>query len=166
MENNHTWTYKYLLYKNKDWIKTLTMIVLITILFIYIPILFVSSSDIPTTIIDNLWLAFLIIDIYALSIFISLILYRKGYYYEYIIKDNSLRVIKDYIPISHEIIVNQRIGSYISFDMVKYLKLNKDKEYIVMRGTLTYTHIYVNKEYIEEVYEILKDKCKNLKGAL
>ena len=101
--------------------------------------------------------------IYVISVLISFVYYRKGYVYQYILKDNCLRVIRNYVPLSHEMIVNERIGSCIYFKDVRHIKLHKDEAYISIRGSLILTTIYADKNEIDQIYQLMKQKYVNLK---
>ena len=80
------------------------------------------------------------VALYGLSVLISLIWYRKGYVYRYTIENGWLKVNKGFVPMSHEMIVNERIGSGIDLKKVSYL--------------------------IDTVYQILKQECVNLKDKV
>ena len=65
---------------------------------------------------------------------------------------------------SHEMIVNERIGSQFQLKDVKTLKLNKKADAISMKGFLILTTIYADKNEIDYIYQLMKQDCVNLKS--
>ena len=65
---------------------------------------------------------------------------------------------------SHEMIVNERIGSDINLKDVRSMKLNKDADSISMKGFLILTTIYADKNEIDYIYQLMKQNCVNLKS--
>ena len=164
MENKeYRWAYNYSVFKNHDWIRSYCCILLITVLLISFALFLSRPHDFPGVLIENLWLIGMIVGIYVISVPISFVYYRKGYVYQYILKDNCLRVIRNYVPLSHEMIVNERIGSCIYFKDVRHIKLHKDEAYISIRGSLILKTIYADKNEIDQIYQLMKQKCVNLK---
>lgn len=106
------------------------------------------------------------VALYGLSVLISLIWYRKGYVYRYTIENGWLKVNKGFVPMSHEMMVNERLGSQFQLKDVKTLKLNKKAAAISMKGFLILTTIYADKNEIDTVYQILKQECVNLKDKV
>ena len=164
MENNkYRWTYNYSLFKNHDWIKPLCCIVAITILLICFALFLAAPHDFLGTLIENFWLIWMIVAIYGLSVLISLVWYRKGYVYGYVLENGWLKIIRNYVPMSHEMVVNERIGSNIDLKQVKYLRLNKGKNSISIRGFLILTTVYADENQIDYIYQLIKQDCVNLK---
>ena len=64
---------------------------------------------------------------------------------------------------SHEMIVNERIGSDIDLKQVTYLKLNKGTNSIAIRGFLTLTTVYADENQIDYIYQLIRQECVNLK---
>ena len=165
MENNtYRWSYNYSLFKNRDWIKTYCYIVGITVLIICFALFIAKPHDFIGTLNENLWLIGMIVALYGLAVLIALIWYRKGYVYYYVIESGWLKVIRNYVPMSHEMLVNERIGSDIDLKAVSYIRLHKDTDSISIRGFLTLTTIYADKNEIDHVYQLIKQGCVNLKG--
>ena len=164
MENKkYSWAYNYSLFEHYDWIKTLCYIVAITVLIICFAFLIAQPHDFISTLIENLWVIGMVVALYGISVLRSLIWYRKGYVYKYVIEDGHLRVFRNFVPMSHEMIVNERIGSDIYFNNVRYLRLNKDADSISIRGILILTTIYADKNEIDYIYQLIKQECVNLK---
>ena len=140
MENKkYSWVYNYSLFKKHDWIKPLCYILGITVLIICFALFLGQPHDFFGTLIENLWLIGMIIALYGLSVLISLIWYRKGYVYRYTIENGWLKVNKGFVPMSHEMMVNERLGSQFQLKDVKTLKLNKKADAISMKGFLILT---------------------------
>lgn len=165
MENRkYSWTYNYSLFKHHDWIKTLCCILAITVLLICFALFLAQPHDFLGVLIENLWLIGMIVALYGISVLITLIWYRKGYAYQYFIENGWLKVCKGYVPMSHEMIVNERIGSHINLKDVSSIKLNKDADSISMKGFLILTTIYADKNEIDYIYQLIKQECVNLKS--
>ena len=105
----------------------------------------------------------MIVALYSLSVLIALIWYRKGYVYGYVLENGWLKIITKYVPMSHEMIVNQRIGSHIDLKQVRYLRLNKKTNSISIRGFLILTTVYADENEIDYIYQQIKQECVNLK---
>ena len=93
--------------------------------------------------------------------------YRNGQHkdvYDYVLENGWLKIRRNYVPMSHEMLVNERIGSGIDLKKVSYLRLNKDTNSISIRGYLTLTTVYADEEQIEYIYHLIKQECVNLKG--
>lgn len=164
MENKkYSWTYNYSLFKHRDWIKTICIIVAITVFFICFALFLAEPHDFLGTLIENLWLIWMIVALYSLSVLIALIWYRKGYVYGYVLENGWLKIITKYVPMSHEMIVNQRIGSHIDLKQVRYLRLNKKTNSISIRGFLILTTVYADENEIDYIYQQIKQECVNLK---
>ena len=165
MENKkYSWSYNYSLFKHYDWIKITCYIVAITVLIICFALFIAEPHDFIGTLTENLWLIGMIVGIYGLSVLIALVWYRKGYVYHYSIENGWLKVRKDYVPMSHEMIVNERIGSHIQLNNVRSIKLKKDADSISMKGFLILTTIYADKNEIDSIYQLLQQECVNLNG--
>ena len=165
MENiKYSWAYNYSLFKNHDWIKTLCCIVTITVLIICFGFFIAQPHNFIGTLIENLWVIGMIVALYVISVVISFICYRKGYVYKYFIENGHLRVFKNFVPMSHEMIVNERIGSDINLKDVRSIKLNKNADSISMKGFLILTTIYADKNEIDYIYQLMKQDCVNLKS--
>ncbi|MCI7179285.1 MAG: hypothetical protein MSA26_01530 [Lachnospiraceae bacterium] len=165
MENNtYRWSYNYSLFKNRDWIKIICIMVALTVFFICFALFLAAPHDFWGTLTENFWLIWMIVAIYGLSVLISLIWYRKGYVYQYVLERGWIKVNRNYVPMSHEMIVDERIGSHIDLKTVSYIRLDKDTDSISMRGFLLLTTIYADKNEIDHVYQLIKQECVNLKG--
>ena len=165
MENKkYSWSYNYSLFKHYDWIKIICYIVAITVLIICFALFIAEPHDFIGTLTENLWLIGMIVGIYGLSVLIALVWYRKGYVYHYSIENGWLKVRKDYVPMSHEMMVNERIGSHIQLKDIRSIKLKKDADSISMKGFLILTTIYADKNEIDSIYQLLQQECVNLKG--
>lgn len=165
MENKkYSWVYHYSMFKHYDWLKTMCWITAITVILIVIPLALSRPDDIIGVLVENLWVIGLIVGIYGISIMIALIWYRKGYTYRYTIENDHLRVSRPYVPMSHEMNVNEKIGSDFYFKNIRYIKLNKDTESISIRGKFILTTVYADKGEIDYIYQLIKQSCVNLKG--
>lgn len=164
MDNKkHSWTYNYSLFKNHDWIKMICCIMVITVLLICFALFLAMPHDFIGTLTENFWVIWMIVAIYGLAVLISLIWYRKGYVYGYVLENGRLKIIRNYVPMSHEMIVNERIGSDIDLKQVTYLKLNKGTNSIAIRGFLTLTTVYADENQIDYIYQLIRQECVNLK---
>ena len=115
MENKkYSRTYNYSLFKQHDWIKTYCYIVAITVVIICFGLFIARPYDFPGVLMENLWLIGMIVALYGISVLIALIWYRKGYVYKYSVENGWLRMFRHYVPVRHETIVNERIGSIIN----------------------------------------------------
>ncbi|MDY3250858.1 MAG: hypothetical protein SOX32_11000 [Candidatus Choladocola sp.] len=165
MENKkYSWTYNYSLFKHYDWIRALCYIVAITVLIICFGLFIARPYDFPGVLTENLWLIGMILAIYGISVLIALIWYRKGYVYQYTIENGNLKICRGFVPMSHEMIVNERIGSDINLKDVRSIKLNKNADSISMKGFLILTTIYADKNEIDYIYQLMKQDCVNLKS--
>ena len=163
MENKcYSWTYNYSLFKQHDWIKPYCYIMGITVLIICFAFFIIQPHNFTGMLLENFWVIGMIVAIYGISVVISFICYRKGYVYSYCIENGWLKIRRNYVPMSHEMVVNERIGSHIDLKTVKYIKLDKDTESISIRGFLTLTTIYADKNEIDYVYQLVKQECVNL----
>ena len=66
--------------------------------------------------------------------------------------------------LSHEMVVNEIIGSNVDLKAVSYLRLNKETNSISIRGFLTLTTVYADEDQIDYIYQLIKQECVNLKG--
>lgn len=165
MENNtYKWSYNYSLYKQRDWIKPYGCVVGITVLLICFALFIAEPHDFIGTLIENFWVIGMIVALFGLAVLIALIWYRKGYVYEYVLKGGWIKVNRNYVPMSHEMVVNERIASRINLQTISYIRLDKDTDSISMRGFFTLTTIYADKNEIDHVYQLIKQECVNLKG--
>lgn len=165
MENKkYSWTYNYSLFKQHDWIKTYCYIVAITVVIICFGLFIARPYDFPGVLMENLWLIGMIVALYGISVLIALIWYRNGYVYQYNIENGWLKIGRSFVPMSHEMIVNERIGSQINLKDVRSIKLNKDAGFISMKGFLILTTIYADKNEIDYIYQLMKQECVNLKA--
>lgn len=149
--------------KHFDWVKTILCITALTVVLICIPLAISRPDDIIGVLVENLWVIEMIVGIYGLSVVIALIWYRKGYTYRYTIENGHLKVSKPYVTMSHEMRVNERIGSDVFFDKIRYIKLNREEESISLRGKLILTTVYADKREIDYIYQLIKRSCLNLK---
>lgn len=164
MENNtYKWSYNYSLFKHRDWMKPYSCVVGITVLVICFALFLANPHDFTGTLIENIWVIAMIVALFGLAVIIALIWYRKGYVYEYVLEGSWIKVRRNYVPMSHEMIVNERIGSSINLKTVSYIRLDKNTDSISMRGTLLLTTIYADKSEIDHVYQLIKQECINLK---
>ncbi|MGN8632770.1 hypothetical protein ACTNEW_14610 [Blautia sp. HCP3S3_G3] len=136
----------------------------ITVLIICFALFIADPHDLIGTLIENLWLIGMIVALFGLAVLIALIWYRKGYVYKYVLERGWIKVDRNYVPMSHEMVVNERIGSHIDLKTVSYIRLDKDTDSISMRGFLLLTTIYADKNEIDHVYQLIKQECVNLKG--
>ena len=165
MENKkYTWTYHYSMFKHHDWIKIICTLVAITVLLICFAFFLAAPHDFWGTLTENFWVIWMIVAIYGLSVIIALVWYRKGYVYDYVLENSWLKIRRNYVPMSHEMLVNERIGSGIDLKNVSYLRLNKDTNSISIRGYLTLTTVYADEDQIDDIYQRIKQECVNLKG--
>lgn len=165
MENKkYTWTYNYSMFKHHDWIKIICTLVTITVLFICFAFFLAAPHDFWGTLTENFWVIWMIVAIYGLSVLIALVWYRKGYVYGYVLENGWLTIRRSYVPMSHEMLVNERIGSGIDLKKASYLRLNKDTNSISIRGFLTLTTVYADEDQIDDIYQLIKQECVNLKG--
>ena len=160
----YRWFYNYSLFKNRDWIKTYCYIVGITVLIICFALFIAEPHGFIGTLIENSWLIGMIVALYGISVLIALIWYRNGYVYQYNIENGWLKIGRSFVPMSHEMIVNERIGSQINLKDVRSIKLNKDAGFISMKGFLILTTIYADKNEIDYIYQLMKQECVNLKA--
>ena len=152
------------MFKHFDWLRTMCWITAITVSLICLPLAISRPDDIIGVLAENLWVIGMIVGIYAFSVVIALIWYRKGYSYRYTMENGHLKVSKPYVPMSHEMNVNERIGSDIYFKDIRTLKLRKEHESISVRGKLILTTIYADKDEIDYIYQLIKQSCVNLNG--
>ncbi len=132
MENKkYSWTYNHSLFKHHDWVKTLCYIVAITVLIICFGFFIARPHDFPGVLMENLWVIGMILAIYGISVLIALIWYRKGYVYQYYIENDWLKIDRRFVPMSHEMTVNERIGSQINLKDVRSIKLNKEADFML-----------------------------------
>ena len=165
MENKkYSWTYNYSMFKHHDWIKIICTMVVITVLLICFALFLAAPHDFWGTLTENFWLIGLIVALYGLSVLIALVWYRKGYVYGYVLKNGWLKIHRSYVPLSHEMVVNERIGSNVDLKAVSYLRLNKETNSISIRGFLTLTTVYADEDQIDYIYQLIKQECVNLKG--
>ena len=163
MENNtYTWSYNYSLFKHRDWIKPYCYIVGISVLLIELALFLANPHDFIRTLIEYLWVIGMIVALYGLSVIIALVWYRKGYVYDYVLKDGWLKIKRNYVPMSHEMVVNERIGSNVNLKTVSYLRLHKKTNSISIRGFLTLTTVYADEDQIDYIYQLIKQECVNL----
>lgn len=162
-DTKYSWSYNYSLFKKHDWIKPYCYIVAITVVIIGFAFFIARPHDFVGVLMENLWVFAMILALYGISVLISLVWYRKGYAYKYDLENGWLKVFRNYVPMSHEMIVNERIGSGIDLKKISYLKLNKEEESISMRGFLTLTTIYADKNEIDHIYQLIKQECINLR---
>ena len=163
-DKKYSWDYNYSLFKQHDWIKTYCYIVAITVLIICFAFFIAQPHNFIGTLIENFWVIWMIVALYGISVLIALVWYRKGYVYGYVLENGWLRIHRNYVPMSHEMIVNERIGSHINLKDVRYIRLNKDVDSISIKGFLTLTTIYADKNEIDYIYQLIKKECVNLKG--
>lgn len=162
-DTKYSWSYNYSLLKKHDWIKPYCYIVAITVVIIGFALFIAQPHNFVGVLMENLWVFAVIVALYGISVLISLVWYRKGYTYKYDLENGWLQVFRNYVPMNHEMIVNERIGSGIDLKKISYLKLNKEKESISMRGFLTLTTIYADKNEIDHIYQLIKQQCINLR---
>ena len=156
MENDkYSWTYNYSLFKHHDWIKIMCFLFTLTVLIICFAFFIAQPQDFLGVLMENLWVIGMILAIYGISVLIALIWYRKGYLYRYSIENGWLKVIRGYVPMSHEMIVNERIGSSINLKDVRSIKLDKETDSISMRGFMILTTIYADKNEIDYIYQLI-----------
>lgn len=134
-EQKDSWAYNYSLFKHHDWIKTLCYLLAITVLIICFTFFIAQPHDFIGALAENLWVIEMIVA----------------------------RIFRNYVPMSHEMIVNERIGSIINLKDVRSIKLNKDADSISMKGFLILTTIYADKTEIDYIYQLIKQECVNLK---
>ena len=165
MENKkYTWTYNYSMFKHHDWLKIICALAALTVLLICFAFFLAAPHDFWGTLTENFWVIWMIVAIYGLSVLIALVCYRKGYVYGYVLENGWLNIRRSYVPMSHEMLVNERIGSGIDLKKVSYLRLNKDTNSISIRGYLTLTTVYADEDQIDYIYQLIKQECVNLKG--
>ena len=110
MENKkYSWTYNYSMFKHHDWIKIICTMVAITVLLICFALFLAAPHDFWGTLTENFWVIGMIVALYGLSVLIALVWYRKGYVYGYVLKNGWLKIHRSYVPLSHEMVVNERI---------------------------------------------------------
>lgn len=164
MENKkYSWTYNYSLTKQHDWIKPYGCVVALSLIFICFAFFIAAPHDFIGTLVENLWVIGMILALFGLSVLIAFIWYRKGYVYKYNLENGWIKVDRNYVPVSHEMMVDERIGSQIDLKRVSYLRLNKEKDSISIRGFLTLTTVYADKNEIDHIYQLIKQECINLK---
>ena len=166
MNEEYTWEYHYSLFKNHDWIYTYLILLGIIILFIEFALFLVDPSDFFNTFINNLWVIGLILFLFSISVVIAFIWFRKGYLYVYHLKENGIKVEQPLVYTNHVMFVNQRIASSIYFENIQSIKMNKKADIIKIRGFLIKTNLYANKDEIDFIYKMIKERCDHLKGDL
>ena len=166
MNEEYTWEYHYSLFKNHDWIYTYLILLGIIILFIEFTLFLVDPGDFFNTFINNLWVIGLILFLFSISVVIAFIWFRKGYLYVYHLKENGIKVEQPLVYTNHVMFVNQRIASSIYFENIQSIKMNKKADIIKIRGFLIKTNLYANKDEIDFIYKMIKERCDHLKGDL
>lgn len=165
-ETVKTWKYYYPLTKRFDWLGTVAVLVLITCVLIAAALGLagaLSGKGVFASIIENSFTFWIIIGIYALSCIITVLYYRGGYKYEYVLTERELIVSKgknpEIVPFSHEMTSAARTGGRISLDSVTHLTLDRTGRRIKLRGFMTITTIYANDDELEDVWATLKAAC-------
>ena len=106
MNEEYTWEYNYSLFKNHDWIYTYLILLGIIILFIEFALFLVDPGDFFNTFINNLWVIGLILFLFAISVVIAFIWYRKGYVYVYHLTLNCIKVEQSLVYMNHSMFVD------------------------------------------------------------
>ena len=107
MNEEYTWEYHYSLFKNHDWIYTYLILLGIIILFIEFALFLVDPGDFFNTFINNLWvIGLMILFLFAISVVIAFIWYRKGYVYVYHLTLNCIKVEQPLVYMNHSMFVD------------------------------------------------------------
>ncbi|MDO4501372.1 MAG: hypothetical protein Q4B60_08915 [Erysipelotrichaceae bacterium] len=163
MNNEYRWSYNYYFTRNKDWIKPFLIIFLIIIAIIAIALIITDPKRPLGILIEYWWVFVMMTGIFAFSVLLTLLCYKNGYMCIYEIKDNKLHMDKANIAITHSQMIDQKLANTIYLDDIRHLRLSKEEDAIYIRGVLTITTVYADKQEIDYVYSLLKDGCKNLK---
>lgn len=167
-EVKKTWGYTYVFTKHYGWLAIIIILVLITN-GIIAAVLGVAGAVFGggalNMIIENSFVFWMIIGLYALSCGLSMLVYKGKYRYEYRLTEYALntRAGVGIVPFSHEMTVNSRIGREVRYVHVSRLTLLREKNEIRIRGTMILTSVFAYDEDIDEVWEILKTSCTKAK---
>ena len=164
-----SWIYDYPLTKRFDWIVTCFILVLITDAIIALAFFLAGPDNFLSNIKTFSFIFWMVFGIYFLACVITMLVHKGGYTYLYQITGNELIITETplgSIGINHEMTVNKRIGNHVDLKRISKLTLNKSRNLIKIKGTLTLTTVYAFDNEINEVWNTLAGLCPEAKQII